>query len=395
MSTRSVKVIVGHGSRDPVSNNAFDQWLELHRQLYPEQRVRAAYLELVSPFLGDVLREEAAAQNDIVVAPLCLLPAAHVKNDIPLAIAALQRDFPQVKVTAAQPLGVHEELIRFWAEHPRLSEVPETGRDEWILLCVGRGSSDVDANSSFYKIARLIAEAMGLKNMIPAFIGITWPNVEEALNIIARQRPKGVLMLPYFLFQGTLVQKLSEKLTAFQSRYPWIEMIALEPFGPHPVLSTVIEERIAEAGGAKGQPLPCVSCSYRVPLGRLQSQVGGLKSLLWSVRHQFTHQQAMPHQHAHTPLQKHVLVCTNHDCAQRGSVQIALTLQKALRKAGRHRDVKVTRTSCLGRCGEGPTLAVYPDGVWYRDMDAAAAEALVEQHLLNDRLLADKVDSLL
>lgn len=395
MPIRSVRVIVGHGSRDPESNAAFDRWLELHRQLYPEHRVRAAYLELVPPFLGEVLREEAERSDEIVVAPLCLLPAAHVKNDIPLAIAALQQEFPRVKVTAAQPLGIHDSLVRFWAEQPSLSKIPEAERDDWILLCVGRGSSDVDANSSFYKIARLIAEAIGISNMIPAFVGITWPRVEEALNMIARQRPKGVLMLPYFLFQGTLVHKLNATLAAFQTRYPWISLIALEPFGPHPVLSEVIAARMAEATGAQATPLPCVSCSYRVPLGRLQAQVGGLRSLLWSVRHQFTHQQAMPHQHAHTPLQKHVLVCTNHDCAQRGSVEIALNLQKALRKAGRHRDIKVTRTSCLGRCGEGPTLAVYPDGVWYREMDVAGASELVEQHLLNDRLLASKVDSLL
>ena len=33
-----------------------------------------------------------------------------------------------------------------------------------------------------------------------------------------------------------------------------------------------------------------------------------------------THSQAMPHVHAHRPLQKHVLVCGNVDCATRGSV---------------------------------------------------------------------------
>ncbi len=395
MPTRSVTVIVGHGSRDDEANRAFDQWLDLHQTLYPERRVRAAFLELVSPFLGDVLREEAELCDEIVVAPLCLLPAAHVKNDIPLAIAALQQDYPQLKVTAAQPLGIHDLLVSFWAEQAAVISIPESERQDWVLLCVGRGSSDVDANSTFYKLARLIAEASGIKNMVPAFIGITWPSVEEALNLIARQRPKGVLMLPYFLFQGTLVHRLAQKLAEFQTRYPYVAIHSLSPFGPHRVLSDVLEERIEEARSGEKMALPCVSCSYRVPLGKLQSQVGGLKSLLWSVRHQFTHQQAMPHQHAHAKLTKHVLVCTNSDCAKRGSVEIALTLQRALRKAGRHKEIRVTRTSCLGRCGEGPTLAVYPDGVWYRDMDVASAEALVDQHLLKDRLLAAKVDSLL
>ena len=234
-----------------------------------------------------------------------------------------------------------------------------------------------------------------MSSMMPAFVGITWPSLEEAFELVARQRPKGVLLLPYFLFAGTLVRRVESQFAAFAQRYPWIEARHLKPFGPDEVLSRVMEDRILEATGDQKLALPCVSCSYRVPLGRLQEQVGGLKSLLWSMRHQFTHQQAMPHDHAHAPVQKHVLVCTNRDCANKGSVAVALNLQKGLRQAGRHRDIKVTRTSCLGRCGEGPTVAVYPDGIWYRELGPESVQALVEQHLLGDRLLASKVDSIM
>ena len=42
----------------------------------------------------------------------------------------------------------------------------------------------------------------------------------------------------------------------------------------------------------------------------------------------------------------------------------------------------------MGRCGEGPTVAVYPDGIWYRGVHAGDAEELVREHLLGDRLVA-------
>ena len=43
----------------------------------------------------------------------------------------------------------------------------------------------------------------------------------------------------------------------------------------------------------------------------------------------------------------------------------------------------------MGRCGEGPTVAVYPDGIWYRDMNEASATRLVDEHLIQDKLVAE------
>jgi (2Fe-2S) ferredoxin len=124
-------------------------------------------------------------------------------------------------------------------------------------------------------------------------------------------------------------------------------------------------------------------------------QVGGLRALLWSLRHSFTHTQAIPHVHAHRPIRKHVLVCVNRDCAERGSVALVTALRARVKEAGREADIRVTKTACMGRCGEGPTVAVYPDGVWYRAVQPADAAALVDEHLLHDRLVARLVDNIL
>ena len=70
-------------------------------------------------------------------------------------------------------------------------------------------------------------------------------------------------------------------------------------------------------------------------------------------------------------------------------------LRRSVKNAGRTRDIKVTRTSCMGRCGEGPTVAVYPDGVWYRGVRPGDASEIVHEHLLQDRLVARLVDDVL
>ena len=108
-----------------------------------------------------------------------------------------------------------------------------------------------------------------------------------------------------------------------------------------------------------------------------------------------THSQAMPHVHAHQGMRKHVLVCGNVDCAARGSIALIAGLRRALKRIGREREIKITRTSCMGRCGEGPTVAVYPDGVWYRGVNPADANELVDQHLVRDRLVARLIDGIM
>jgi (2Fe-2S) ferredoxin len=141
--------------------------------------------------------------------------------------------------------------------------------------------------------------------------------------------------------------------------------------------------------------LPCDTCQYRSAIGQVSREVGGLRALLYSVRHSLTHGQAMPHVHAHRPLHKHVLICTNKDCAERGSLALLSRLRRALKLAGHAERIRVTRTGCMGRCGEGPTLVVYPDGVWYRGVRESDAEALVQEHLLGDRLLPRLVDNIM
>jgi len=225
-------------------------------------------------------------------------------------------------------------------------------------------------------------------------MGITTPKVPESLELAARGRPARIVVVPALLLGGTLLRKLDEEAHAFSARYPWIECVRAPHLGAHPNLFRLLDERLRQAVDEEA-PLPCDTCQYRTALPGLADHVGGMKALLWSIRHGFTHAQAAPHPHAHRPLKKHVLVCTNADCADRGSVALVDELRRLLKSAGVDREVRVTRTSCMGRCGEGPTVVVYPDGIWYRGVTSADAEALVGDHLLRDRIVAGLVDSIM
>ncbi|MES9868997.1 MAG: ferredoxin [Sedimenticola sp.] len=49
--------------------------------------------------------------------------------------------------------------------------------------------------------------------------------------------------------------------------------------------------------------------------------------------------------------------------------------------------VRANKAGCLGRCEQGPVLVVYPDAVWYTYVDRADLDEIVEEHLLNGRVV--------
>jgi sirohydrochlorin cobaltochelatase len=394
VSTKTGVVIVGHGSRDPHANTEFEELVHRFRALRPELDVSHAYVELANPSIATAL-SACAAQNDrVIVIPLFLFTAGHLKNDIPLALAAARAESPNVEFVATRELGVHTALIDLAFEHlrPFLSAEQETSKT--ALIVVGRGASDPDANADFCKLVRLLGEGRNFSWVLPCFIGITHPLFEEALELVSRSRPDRILVLPYFLFAGRLYEKLQDQVSAFSARSPWIKVNLASCLGVDDRVLNVVAERMNDALTGKSQ-LPCDTCQYRAPISGVTQNVGGLRSLLWSLRHAFTHTQAVPHVHAHRALKKHVFVCGNVDCAERGSIALISTLRRAVDAAGWGRDIRITRTGCMGRCGEGPTVAIYPDGIWYRGVQESDAQELVTEHLGNDRLVARLVDNIM
>ena len=389
-------LVVGHGSRDAEANTEFEAVVAALRERLADFQVTHGYIELAKPSLAEALADCGARSGQVVVLPLLLLAAGHVKNDIPLALAQVRQNHPDTDFVSARALGVHPALIHLLRQRAddALAQFG-TREGKTAVLVVGRGASDPDANADFCKVVRLFAEGTPFASLVqPCFIGITHPRVEEALEWMARVRPDRLLVVPYFLFAGRLLTRLREQLAAFAKLYPWIQTALAPHLGLDERLLQVVEERVREALEGRGE-LPCDTCQFRVQLPGLASQVGGLKALLWSMRHSFTHTQAVPHVHAHRPIHKHVLVCVNRDCADRGSIALVESLRRLVKNAGRELDIKITRTLCMGRCGEGPTVAVYPDGIWYRAVKPEDAPELMTEHLLHDRLVARLVDNIM
>lgn len=91
----------------------------------------------------------------------------------------------------------------------------------------------------------------------------------------------------------------------------------------------------------------------------------------------------------------HVFFCLNQrdnaePCCQDKGAEAAFNHMKArvkkLNLSGKGQ-VRINRSGCLDRCGEGPLLVVYPQAIWYTFIDNEDIDEIVESHLLNDKIV--------
>ncbi|MHB8632724.1 MAG: (2Fe-2S) ferredoxin domain-containing protein [Thermoplasmatota archaeon] len=81
---------------------------------------------------------------------------------------------------------------------------------------------------------------------------------------------------------------------------------------------------------------------------------------------------------------RHAFVCVNHEsCALDGSEQVHRALKDALRQAGLKESLRVNKSGCLGQCGHGPMVVVYPEGVWYSHVTPEDAPEIWQSHMLD------------
>ena len=97
-------------------------------------------------------------------------------------------------------------------------------------------------------------------------------------------------------------------------------------------------------------------------------------------------------------IQHHVLVCTGKSCSAVGSVEVreaferelkARCLQYGKEKKGCNPNGSVVLTECgsVGFCAIGAAVMIYPDGVWYAQVRASDVPEIVEEHIVNGRIV--------
>ena len=90
------------------------------------------------------------------------------------------------------------------------------------------------------------------------------------------------------------------------------------------------------------------------------------------------------------PYQKLVFVCVHgRTCPLQGSLDTCDALRQLVTLAGLRDRIRIVKSGCLAQCGNGPMVAIEPDGAWYCGVTEADAERLLEGPILNDSPLTE------
>jgi sirohydrochlorin cobaltochelatase len=269
-------LLAGHGSRDPEGTREFLRLVELLRDHDPKRVIEGGFLEFARPIITEAIdRCVARGASTIAVLPGMLMAAGHAKNDIPSEIHEAQRRYPGVRFHYGRHLHLHPKIIELC--RIRLEETEgatkRMDRKDTLLLIVGRGSSDPDANSDVCKLARLLGEGMGYGWSAACYVGVTTPLLPEALERCRRLGFPRVVVFPFFLFTGVLEKRIRQQTMDFAQRHPDSDFLCAGYLDAHPLLHEAFLDRAEEA--IHGSPnMNCELCKYRVRLPGFEQAVG-------------------------------------------------------------------------------------------------------------------------
>ena len=245
-------LLVGHGSRVAEANAQFYMF-EAALASHLGQPIRHCFVELVEPDLWAGLTaaaQEAGPGSEVVILPLFLGAALHVKHEIAGVVARAAEAFPGVTFRYALPLGFHVKLAELLDIRVRaaLSTIPEAlPSEETTVLVVGGGSSDPDSNSSVNRVARVLYEYGHYAAVEVAFQRVTTPTTADGVACCHQLGAKQVVVAPYLLFTGIVHQKTCQAAED-KARQLGLKLIHASYLGPtHSLLLDVAVQRMTEA----------------------------------------------------------------------------------------------------------------------------------------------------
>lgn len=262
-------MVCGHGSRNPKAVAEFAQLTTGLGRLLPHHPLAYGYLEFAHPVISaglDTLRSAGVAQ--VVAVPGMLFAAGHVKNDIPTLLNRYSAA-TNLPISYGRELGMDARMIRAAAARITAALPPDARgeqgsamRQDTLLVVVGRGSRDPDANGNVAKITRMLVEGLGLGWGETCYAGVTFPQVEDCLGRAVGLGYRRIVVFPYFLFSGVLVSRIHRAVDGVAAHHPQLDIRKAAYLSDHPLVLDTFCARAQEALEGDNA-MNCALCKYR------------------------------------------------------------------------------------------------------------------------------------
>ncbi|MFI6323331.1 sirohydrochlorin chelatase [Nonomuraea sp. NPDC050556] len=265
-------LLIGHGSNDDAGSAEFGRFVHRLRCRLDQNAadVSGGYLDIAKPRLSDTVASLVArGHHRLVALPLSL---SRVGEELPAAMALEQERHPTLMYDYGRPLGPDPRVLALLAERlneaavelepiqefPRLRAVTSVPVEEPVqhielsetaVVLVGEGSTDPAANAEVHRVSRLFWEthAYDFMTVETAFVSVTPPGVPGGLERCRRLGAKRVIVLPYLLFAGGLLERVWAQALAYGAGHPDLDIRCAEVIGDCDSLADVVIERYEEA----------------------------------------------------------------------------------------------------------------------------------------------------
>jgi (2Fe-2S) ferredoxin len=88
----------------------------------------------------------------------------------------------------------------------------------------------------------------------------------------------------------------------------------------------------------------------------------------------------------------HIFVCTNQrtgtdklSCGETHGLDLVTEFKKQIKDLNVNLKIRSQRAGCLGICDFGPTIAIYPEGVFYVGVKRDDVSEIVQSHIVNKK----------
>jgi sirohydrochlorin cobaltochelatase len=242
---KSALLLVAHGSRDAAWNQEVRVLADRVRSAAPFPRVELAFLGLIRPSIpeGVAACAEAGARA-IAVVPLLLFPATHAREDLPASLAEVSRQYRGVRIRLAPLFGEEEEIVAIL--HNRLEDAARglgvPSAEQGVVLVSG-GSNDPEANAIVGRAAARLQARSGRPRIQVAYWEHADPSLDQGVAQAVSAGARGIVVLPYLLFAGTILDRIRQRVRALVRSSPQASLRMGEHLGPHPLLASLVVRR--------------------------------------------------------------------------------------------------------------------------------------------------------
>ncbi|TFF25005.1 sirohydrochlorin chelatase [Jiella endophytica] len=271
-------MLCGHGSRDEGAVREFAGLADKLKSRLPDWNTDYGYLEFATPIIRDGLdRLRESGAREIMALPGMLFAAGHAKNDIP-SVLNTYAAANGVTITYGRELGIDLKMLRAAGERIKECLIADGWREgeplhDTMLVVVGRGASDPDANSNVAKVMRMLWEGLGFGWGETCYSGVTFPLVGPGLGHAARLGYKRIVVFPYFLFTGILVRRIYDETDKVAAANPQIKFLKAGYLGDHDLVVETFVDRLNEILEGTNN-MNCQLCKYREKVLGFEAEVG-------------------------------------------------------------------------------------------------------------------------